>query len=106
MNQLVNNKFDNRKNVLIQHVCVFWFKDTVTEKEIEELKHDFNALRSIPGVMDVQFGKPTAIDREGTDTSFDFSFIVTFGSFEDILVYQPLPLHQKAIEINYGDNRP
>ena len=81
----------------IVHSVYFWLKKSISPSEEKEFLKFFEALRKIPGVKSLTFGKPApTTKREVTDNSFDYNLIVTFARMEDINSYETHPEHLKA----------
>lgn len=83
----------------ILHSVYFWLKEGLTATELTDFPQFFEALRAIPEIHSLSYGKPAATNpRPVVDQSWSYNLIVTFSSIEDINVYETHPTHLKAIE--------
>ncbi|TJZ59776.1 Dabb family protein [Sphingobacterium olei] len=83
----------------IVHTVFFWLQEDLGEKEIQNFTGFFEALRKIPTIQSLHYGKPApTTPREVVDNSFSYNLIVTFANIDDINVYETHPIHLQAIE--------
>jgi hypothetical protein len=83
----------------IVHSVFFWLKADISEEDKENFVNFFEALREIPEVQTLRYGKPAATNpRPVVDHSFTYNLLVTFANIEAINVYETHPIHLDAIE--------
>ncbi|MVZ60739.1 Dabb family protein [Sphingobacterium humi] len=101
---------DNPKNIktasptafssgTIVHSVYFWLKEGITAEEEQEFLQFFEILKKVPGIKDLQVGKPSpTTPRPVVDNSFSYFLMVTFNSMDDINTYEKHPEHLAASE--------
>lgn len=83
----------------ILHSVYFWLKPGLTEDEERDFLNFFEALRKVPGIRSLTFGKPAPTNpRPVVDNSFSYHLVITFNSMDDINVYEKHPQHTSAAE--------
>lgn len=83
----------------IVHSVYFWLKEGLTEKEITAFTAFFEALRAIPDVISLKYGRPAQTNpRPVVDQSWTYNLIVVFEQMDHINIYENHPIHLKAIE--------
>lgn len=83
----------------IQHFVMFWLKPQLTQAEITNFKHFFEALKPIKYVKTLHYGLAANTPvRPVTDNSFTYSLTITFASIEDHNAYQEDKTHLDAVE--------
>lgn len=83
----------------IIHSVYFWLKPGLTSSEEKDFLNFFKALRKVPGVKSLTFGKPApTTKRDVTDNTFSYNLILTFDTLAEIQVYETHPDHLKAAE--------
>lgn len=88
----------------IVHYVLFWLREDLTEKEIEDFKAFFEELKKIEGINSLSYGRPAKTNpRPVVDNSFTYNLIVTFNSLEEVDVYENHPIHLEAIK-NFSHN--
>ncbi len=80
------------------HSAYFWFKEDVTEEQIEAFISDSEKLREIKTVKGFFTGKPANTDRPVIENSYDYAVIFLFEDLEAQEYYQKDPLHLEMIE--------
>lgn len=84
---------------VIFHAVYFWLKEGLSEEEENDFLNFFEALRKVPGVLSLQFGKPAPTNpRPVVDNSFQYNLLVTFQNMEDIHTYETHTIHTDAVE--------
>lgn len=84
---------------IVLHSVYFWLKEDISEEEEEDFLNFFEALREVPGVQTLHYGKPApTTPRPVVDNSFQYNLVVTFSSMEDIETYETHPDHIAAAE--------
>ena len=86
----------------IQHVVLWWLKDSSTEAQRKDLTEAARALASIPGVTCVSAGPRHEVSWPGPENTFDLGLVVSFASVEAMESYGPHPLHMQCVEIAGG----
>lgn len=88
----------------IVHYVLFWLREELTPKEVEDFKGFFEELKRIPGIKSLSYGKPAASNpRPVVDNTFSYNLLVTFDNLKDLGVYENHPIHLEAIK-NYSHN--
>lgn len=83
----------------ILHSVYFWLKDDISDEEEQDFLNFFAALREVPGVQTLQYGKPAPTNpRPVVDNSFQYNLVVTFQNMDDINTYETHPKHIAAAE--------
>lgn len=83
----------------IVHSVYFWLAENLTEEDEVDFLNFFFALKEVPGVRTLQFGKPApTTPRPVVDNSFSYCLIVTFDKMDDINVYETHQAHLDAVE--------
>lgn len=83
----------------IVHYVLFWLKEGLSEKEVNDFTQFFEELKRIPGIVSLKYGKPAKTNpRPVVDNSFSYNLIVTFENLEAVNVYEHHPIHLNAIE--------
>ena len=86
----------------IVHSVYFWLKEGLSQEEEDDFLGFFDALKKIPEVRTLQYGKPAATNpRPVVDNSFSYNLIVTFDTMDNINIYETHPDHLSAVE-RYG----
>lgn len=84
---------------LITHYVLFWLKEDVSAKEIEDFTGFFEELRKIPNVKSLHYGHAAdSTPRNVVDNSFTYNLLVYFDTLEDLEVYGTHTIHLNAIE--------
>ena len=86
----------------IQHIVLWWLKDSSTDAQRTELIEAARALAGIPGVTRVSAGLRHAVTWLGPEDTFDVGLVVSFASADAMETYGPHPLHTKCVEIAGG----
>jgi len=90
--------------MVLRHVVLFKFADSVTPADVREIENAFAALPSkIPQIIDFEWG--TDVSIEGKADGFTHCFLVTFASEADRAIYLPHPEHKKFGELLRTDGR-
>ena len=83
----------------ILHYVLFWLREDLTEKEVEDFVAFFEELKQIEGINSLSYGRPAATHpRPVVDNSFSYNLIVTFDSLKEVGVYENHPVHLEAIK--------
>ncbi|MFS0490941.1 Dabb family protein [Leadbetterella byssophila] len=83
----------------VLHYVLFWLREDLTEKEVEDFVAFFEELRKIPEIKTLNYGRPAATNpRPVVDNSFSYNLIVTFDSLKEVGVYENHPIHLEAIK--------
>lgn len=81
----------------VNHTVLFWFKtpgDATTRAQLVTAAESF---RTIPGVLDMQYGQTLSSDRPVVDDSFDLAVVVTLRNESALEAYLAHPVHQAAV---------
>ena len=82
----------------IVHYVLFWLREDLTEKEINDFTEFFKELKRIPGVKSLSYGRPAETNpRPVVDNSFSYNLIVIVDSLKEIGIYENHPIHLDAI---------
>lgn len=84
------------------HSVYFWFKEGVTDEQLEVFYADTEALREIEVVKAMYTGRPASTDRPIVERSYDFAVIVHFEDLAGHDVYQKHPTHLALLEKHSG----
>ncbi|WP_270088757.1 Dabb family protein [Sphingobacterium sp. SYP-B4668] len=88
----------------IVHSVYFWLKEGSTEKEITAFAAFFEALKTIPDVVSLKYGRPAPTNpRPVVDQTWTYNLIVVFDHMDHINTYENHPIHLKAIK-DYSSN--
>ena len=83
----------------IVHSVYFWLKEDITAAEESDFVNFFEALKKIPNIQTLKYGKPALTNpRPVVDSSFSYNLIVTFSTMDAINVYETHPDHLAAID--------
>lgn len=89
---------DNKKD-FFTHYVLFWLKDGLTEEEIVHFAGFFEALRKVPNIKSLHYGRAAnSTPRDVVDNSFTYNLLVFFDTLEDLEIYGKHPIHMDAIE--------
>lgn len=80
------------------HTVYFWFKENVSEEQLEEFYADTEKLREIEVVKALYAGKPANTTRPIVERSYDFALVVHFNDLAAHDVYQQHPTHLALLE--------
>ena len=80
------------------HSVYFWFRDDVTEAQLETFYADTEKLRGIEVVKAMYTGKASSTDRPIVERSYDFAVIVHFENLAGHDAYQQDPIHLALLE--------
>lgn len=97
----INNPISNsmNKQEVITHYVLFWLKEGLSEKEINDFTGFFEELRKVPNIKSLHYGRPAkSTPRDVVDNSFTYNLLVHFNTLEDLEVYGTHPIHLNAIE--------
>ena len=86
----------SRQDGALQHVVLVWLKDAGNAEQRARIIEASKSFRDIPGVLDVQAGKPVASDRGIVDDSFDVGILVVVPDEQRLQEYLAHPIHQRA----------
>ena len=86
----------SRQDGALQHVVLAWLKDAGNAEQRARIIEASKSFRDIPGVLDVQAGKPVASDRGIVDDSFDVGILVVVPDEQRLQEYLAHPIHQRA----------
>src|SRR5690606_24904774 len=93
----------NQKETIV-HYVLFWLKEGLSKKEVQDFTGFFEELKKIPTIKSLHYGPAVqTTPRPVVDNSFSYNLIVHFESMEDINVYETHPIHLAAIE-RYSKN--
>ncbi|HEY9117224.1 MAG TPA: Dabb family protein [Roseivirga sp.] len=79
------------------HTAYFWFKEGVTDEQIEAFHKRSEELTKIPEVMALYTGKPADTNRPIVERSYDFAVVVHLKDLAAHDAYQQHPIHQKLL---------
>ena len=83
----------------VVHYVLFWLREDLTEKEVEDFSDFFEELKRIPGIISLSYGRPAETNpRPVVDNSFTYNLIVIVDSLKEIGVYENHPIHLEAIK--------
>ena len=85
-----------RHDGALQHLVLIWLKDAGNAEQRARIIEASKSFRDIPGVLDVQAGKPVASDRGIVDDSFDVGILVVVPDEQRLQEYLAHPIHQQA----------
>jgi hypothetical protein len=85
------------ENLFIHHVY-FWLKDPSNPENHAMLLDGLRTLGKITSIRSFHIGVPAGTNRSVIDTTYDFSWLVIFGSPEAQDDYQVDPIHQIFVE--------
>ncbi len=86
----------SRHDDVLQHVVLIWLKDAGNAEQQAKIIEVSKSFRDIPGVLQVQAGKPVASDRGIVDDSFDVGILVVVPDERRLAEYLAHPIHQRA----------
>lgn len=93
-----------KEKEVIAHYVLFWLKDDLTEKEVNDFTGFFEELKSIPNIKSLHYGPPANThQRDVVDNSFSYNLLVYFDTMEDVDTYENHPIHLAAID-KYSKN--
>ncbi|WP_145195290.1 Dabb family protein [Thalassoglobus polymorphus] len=95
---LVNSEMqaEEKEPRVLRHVVLFTFADAATEKQVDEIVHEFGQLpKKIKQIQDYEWGLNNS--PEGLNKTHTHCFIVTFKSEKDRDAYLPHPAHQAFV---------
>ncbi len=82
----------------VQHVVMVWFKEDVTEQQIEEvIAQSYRLPQQIPLIKSIHVGRAIPSERKIVDDSFDIGLVMNFSSREDMQAYVNHPLHKQFV---------
>ena len=83
----------------VVHYVLFWLREDLTEKEVEDFSAFFVELKRIPGIKSLSYGRAAETNpRPVVDNSFTYNLIVIVDSLKEIGVYENHPIHLEAIK--------
>ena len=82
----------------MEHVVLMWLKDPSDHAARQKIIDASETFRQIPGVLDVQHGRPVPSTRPIVDSSFDIGLVISFKDRSSLDAYGPHPIHQKAAQ--------
>lgn len=87
------------KQATITHYVLFWLKEGLSDKEVEDFTGFFEELRKVPNVKSLHYGPAAkSKQRDVVDNSFTYNLLVYFDTLNDLEVYGTHPIHLQAIE--------
>ena len=98
-NREIQKKLDeaNALRGQVKHVVVLWLKKLGDKDGRRALVDGKEALRTIPGVVDVAVGECLTSDRKVVDSTYDVALVVTLKDEAALKAYGPHPTHQKLV---------
>ena len=96
---MAKDKPDSKEqSMLLRHVVMFKFKDSITEAQVEEVVEGFKALpKKIDAIHAFEFG--TDVSVEGKAAGFTHCFLVTFLTEKDRETYLPHSAHKDFVSL-------
>lgn len=88
------------KNIFIHHVY-FWLKNPDSAEDRAKLLEGLEKLSEVKTIHKVHIGKPANTRREVIDSSYSFSWMLTFKNAADQDSYQVDPIHLDFVK-NYS----
>ena len=80
------------------HSVYFWFKEGVTQEQLDAFYTDSKQLAEISSVRGYFYGKPAATDRPIVERSYDYAVVVHFEDLAGHDVYQADPIHLNLLK--------
>jgi Stress responsive A/B Barrel Domain len=81
----------------VDHVVLLWLKRPGNAADRQAVLAATDELRSIPGILFLDYGTPLASDRPVVDDSFDIGLTMRFESAAALRAYETDPLHVKKV---------
>ena len=81
----------------ISHVVICWLKADVSAQDLDVLVRESKKLATIPGVMDLNVGKPISSERDIVDDSFTLALTMTFKNPQQMNAYLTHERHVKFV---------
>lgn len=80
----------------VTHVVICWLKDPGNAEHRTRLIKASEAMKDLPGVLNVKAGVALKSDRKMADSSFDVAIVMTFAGRKALQDYLDNPRHKKA----------
>jgi hypothetical protein len=87
-----------RPAATVAHVVLVWLKKPGDAAARRAIIDAGEALKTIPGVVDVRAGSPIPSTRPVVDSSYDVGVLVTFTDEQALQAYPTHPTHLKVLE--------
>ncbi|OEK03826.1 hypothetical protein BFP97_10705 [Roseivirga sp. 4D4] len=84
------------------HTVYFWFKEGVTESQIQDFAKASMNLEEIDGVQKVYDGTPAATDRPNLEKSYDYALVVLMKDLATHDAYQQDSIHLNLLAAYSG----
>jgi len=86
-----------QRPAVLNHVVLAWFKDSVSQAEIDAIRARSLELRAIPGILSIQAGRALPSRRPIVDDSFDLGLVMSFASESAMQAYLADPRHRQFV---------
>ncbi|MDL2295075.1 Dabb family protein, partial [Ruminococcaceae bacterium OttesenSCG-928-D13] len=77
-------------------ILFYWLK---TPGDIDRLEQAVASLAPIPGILDIEWGRPAGYDDHIMDQSFDLCVTITFETEDGLSAMLKDPVHDEASDI-------